>query len=333
MHFYAPLQPATPSRLGDLSLRSHEVALELVGSTIDHHAQAALAHEKATGSLPFSAQECITRLQNGIDAFKSHVSNPDNYLPGARENITARYRHADTKSLGKTIEERVAARLGAFERRGFAIDVDGTLTTDPAGYLETVLPGSQTAERLLKQLGREEFVKVFSLTWSSILKETPDLFTNGARQTDVVIRDGVEDFFTHVHEEKSEVQIVSANHWPFVSGVLGKIQTLKDARVWAVDHDSAVSTEKSYVVDHIAKTDTQTALIYIGDGHSDLSVVNAGPFQTSDVIACYFALEGGTFARELKTKKLPFFTYKSFYDISEKLAEIDALANSETIAA
>jgi 2-hydroxy-3-keto-5-methylthiopentenyl-1-phosphate phosphatase len=254
--------------------------------------------------------------QAQLASFRTFVADESNYAPDTSITIKQRYEQADRISGGESLDVRIARRLSQFPK-GISVktDVDGTLTKDPSDYLEKLIPGSMVAEPLLARYSRTSFPAVFSSTWFGLLDKSPDVFFSAGTQ--VPLREGVPEFFEWATPEIASVSVVSANFEPFVEGVMSQIPKAETVNLRAVNQWSVVVTDKGTLLTHLAKRSPDRAQFYIGDGTSDLEAITACEF-----IACYFALEGSSFAKALDEASLPYYTYRDFYDVKAKLEQL-----------
>lgn len=232
--------------------------------------------------------------------------------------IATEYIQADLETVGLSMEERAARRI-----RGKTLhvvsDFDGTITKDPEKYLTRLIPGSIVAEEYLHENGRESFPEIFPIAWAPSLDKDPATYREGGHQ--VELREGVNDLFKTMNEKGTKVTVLSANHHAFVEGGLDQLPDSKDVQVMAIRPDSILSTEKGGMLKFFAAEGGENeALVFIGDGASDLPTLDA-----KNVVSLYFALEGSTFAKQLEAKNATYFTYRDFKDIDVKLREIDAI--------
>jgi len=105
-------------------------------------------------------------------------------------------------------------------------------------------------------------------------------------------------------------------------GGLDKIPKAENISVFAVTENSIIPTAKGDLLTHLAQADPSKAVIYIGDGASDLPTI-----QARNLVASYFALDGSEFAKSLEHEDLPYFSYRNFLDIRLKLQKINNINN------
>jgi 2-hydroxy-3-keto-5-methylthiopentenyl-1-phosphate phosphatase len=275
------------------------------------------------------AQKLIRHRDQFRDLVRSH------YDSSIAESIQARYTNADQEVYAKfagaddeTIRrERVRARLATASADVFITDLDGTVTK--SGNLEFLMqhiPGSVYGEKLMQEEGRAEFPLAHARHWRPMLKHAPQAFHEAGSH--VVLREGTKETFAYLHLNGADVTVLSANFEPFVEGVMTQIPMSGEVKIIAVTPNSILSTDKGTIIKHYAQEFNDKAVIFAGDGDSDIPAVGdkadleEGNFLPSDVVACYFALEGGGFAKQLAEKGLPYLTYRKYGDIAVQLSEL-----------
>ncbi len=328
---FEPLGPRTNVGLGDLASLPPDIRTQIINSV------ASMAFEKRTAMDELRIQTEAQKLRAELIEFKSYVRNPNNYPPQASETIRRLYLEADNRNLGNNMETRVGTRLVAFERPHIVMDYDNTITdhnkpleklsgftsADPNDQLITLIPLSAIGEPLLKKIGRDNFAEAYATTWQFLLRDEKGRQAFRLNGENAPIREGVGRFLAYAKKDMhAELTVVSANFEPFVMGGLDKIPEAEGINVFAVRENSIIPTAKGDLLAHLAQRDPKKALIYIGDGASDLPTL-----QAQDLVACYFALEGTEFENALKEEKLPHFAYRDFNDVTMKLEQINKMRN------
>ena len=270
----------------------------------------------------------VAALVGVTERYRAYVQDETKYPKGAAGAILVNYPEAEVGQYERDQYALARVRLSRFSGKPTLIpDLDGTLTrsidpattfertglterVDPNDYLLRFMPGSSIAEPILKIKGRAAFPEVFVKTWQKVLEGSPRMFRDAASR--VQLRPGVNEFFASAKQDGANVTVLSANFLPFVQGVVNQIPDTDDVNVFAVTHDNLVATEKSLVIEDIAKADPSRPVIYLGDGSSDRNAVN--PF-----VAFYFALEGSEFATDLTDRGVVHFTYRDFNDVNRTL--------------
>lgn len=316
------LKPTTS--LGDLAQFSPDMRTHVLNAVLVE------AMKKRTTLDDLRVQEEAQRLKEKLTDFNIYVHNPNNYTAGARATIKRLYQEADDRTLGSNMDTRVAARVNPFEGTHVVMDYDNTISdndkpldfnplirTDSLDHLVTLIPGSAIAEPMLRDMGRDKFAEVYASVWQFFLKDEIGKRIFWDAGSHVPSREGVNSFFSYAKNKYFNLTIVSANFEPYVMGGLDRIPEANGVNVFAVKPDSIISTQKDDLLFHLAQKDPKSAILYVGDGASDLPALEA-----RDVIACYFALEGSKFADALSKNNLPHFTYKNFYAITSKLQQL-----------
>lgn len=310
-------------RTGDFNRLEHADAVYVINTCVKQMHDV-LSTEEA---IPV-VESRVSKLLETTGAFRAYVQDESKYPHSARNTIINRYSTADAETDQKDVFNWAQARLSKFAAKPTLIpDLDGTLTqsVDPAttlgpsglaervnaeDYLLKFMPGSSVAEPILKVKGRGAFPEVFVKTWQKVLEAGARTFYDAAEQ--VKLRPGAEEFFARAKQDNINVTVLSANFFPFVKGVVDKIPDTQEVGVLAVTPDNLIATEKSLVLEDIAKANPDSPVIYLGDGSSDRNAINS-------FVAVYFALENSEFASELKGQNKPFFTYRSFDDVNRTL--------------
>lgn len=315
-----PLSPESPYQgisLGDLEHRDFDTTLHVINQMAQTYLNASLREE------PTHIAERTQALEEQITQFRTYEANPAHYAPEAGF-IAPRFTQNELGiSQDADMETRVAARLLDLDLH-IVTDLDGTITDDPTQYLDKI-PGSRIAEPLLAEKGRDSFAEVHTRVWQPILRDAPTLFEKAGKHAP--LRKGVDRFFEYATERELKQTVLSANFEPFVHSVITKIPTAEYVSIYAVTADSITSTDKGTMIRHLAKTYPKRAVIFIGDGSSDIPSLEAEQY-----VACYFALEDSSFAKALKERNLPHFTYRDFDDIRLQLSRLDKKAQQELAA-
>ena len=312
---------------GDLAHMSQEGVRAVVDHATELFSEAVLRHVGEFGQLPDHIKRHVDGLHAGINSFAEMVKDSSNYPLGAREIIAFRNNLARSKSADSVsvIAERLSHSKGAI----FVIDVDGTLTIDPDSYLRTHVPGGRIAE---PRIDKEGIISVLPQTRADFVRDLPGVYYSVGRDPNYVkIRLGVREFFAGDHGIPGvSHNILSASFEPFVRGVLDQAGAgqSKDLTVWAVTHNNVVPTAKSLVVQHIALSNPDKAIFYLGDGSSDASVVLP---EAAELVAGYFALNRGSFERELKANRLPHVSYSNMFDVIGALRQAQSISKENTV--
>lgn len=239
--------------------------------------------------------------------------------------VQERNTREDIESIGKSNIERIAARIAAVNKVRFLIDVDGTLTSNPNYYLWETIPWGAIAEPQIQKEGQEKMIEIYVKTKLPFLKDAGTMFKEaGQKSEEVKIRRGVNNFFAGVNGPNSEYQIVSANFLPFIQGVLEQVPNAKQAgiKIWSVTERNAIALEKESIIRHVAQSNPDRAVIYIGDGSTDLPALMP---KAAELVAGYFALKDSVFEKELKERSIPYLPYEDFDDVVRHLQYLVSL--------
>lgn len=317
---------------GDLAERDFHTKLAVLNHATGIYYEAILRHQETYGELPPVVIKKIEALKSGVDEFRSYVDNPNNYPDQAAQIIKERNINRDFESVGKSNIERIAARLAAADNKvKFLIDADGTLTKNPDYYLLKTIPGGEIAEPQIQKAGRREMIDMYVQTKLVLLEDASSAFEEaGQRGKEVEIREGVNEFFAGAHGLDAEYEIVSADFLPFVTGVLKQVPNASHAGITmrTVTDEDVTAIDKESVIRHVAQSSSHQAIIYIGDGSSDLPALQP---KAAELVAGYFALKGSIFEKELTEKDLPFLPYENFDDINTSLQQISAINASRNL--
>jgi len=222
---------------------------------------------------------------------------------------------ADSEMKGKTPQERLQARMSKFPNGVvYVFDMDNTITDhsqqvkEMDGLVDPHLLGSKVLDPHIGE-NREYFPEAYAAGWQQLVKEHPKTFADGGRMA--TMREGMPDLLDKLSsKENNRVTVLSSNFRPFVDVVMGKIPGSEKFRVLSLNEKSVVPTSKGDMLKHIALQNPDKALVYVGDGGSDIPTLEA-----SGVVAGYFALEGSSFKQSLDKRGLVNFGYKKGQDI------------------
>src|SRR5260221_1806850 len=193
-------------------------------------------------------------------------------------------------------------------------------------YLMPNVPGSEVLEQHFLDYGRDNFARPFIENIQPYLKSHPELFHEGGRNA-VVLRKGVVEFFTSLARKQTQRTILSANFKPFIEGGLydTPLRYDKGLRIIAITHDDISSKDKDTALKLLAADNPNNAIIYIGDGASDMKAAIAFKHHA---IAGIFAFKDSDFDRELSTQEppIPHLTYTDFNEIGIQLQQAQYLA-------
>lgn len=315
------INPEATRLQGDFAHFNHSTKLYLINKALgqygDNYKEALTSdngvREKALERKAYVSAE-VAKLQGQLADYREFV---DRFPAEVKERVTGRYAKAKA-SLPEDapMNDKIAARLAEFNGVQIIADVDKTITLHDK-YLPNI-PGSHHAEKEIKEKGRDIFPEALVRYWREAMIVDPEAFADVGRNAP--LRPGVPEFFKRAKESGVKADVLSANFMPLVEGVLEQIPDAEGANVWAVTHNNVIATDKGTVLKHNALMDPEKAVIFIGDGNSDIPALEA-----ASTVAVYFALDGSSFAKELEDKKLPYITYRDFNDINVKLEELGVL--------
>lgn len=305
----APTWDGPDLSTGDFAFMPHEH----VAHVINYAAQLQwIASEQPQNRATIKTR--VGLLKANLTRVDAYTQNPANYTKGARETISDKLGKDAENPDPRTNLSRARERLRRFSGRPIIIsDLDGSMTTNPGDYLRPYIPGSRQAEDLLEVLTRERFVEVFAGTWQPLLKQCPRLFKVVANK--VKIREGVSDTIEFARANELKFAVLSANFMPFVLGTLERIPGAEDILTIAVTPETTIADEKYLALRHLALSNPDRPLIYIGDGTSDIKAI-------TPEVAVFFGLEDASFAEVLKERGLTYFTYSSYHDVTQTLSQI-----------
>lgn len=297
-----PRSMSPSTSLGDLAWRRPEESSAIINSALQGYVnnRNGLTPNVDLDSEMFLRQ--ITDFKRTIGLRVQNEASP----------IQDTYRQADIKAIGKSTQEHLNLRLGK-KKLNLVLDSDGTLTTNDRDYLK-ISPGNGVGDRLLDALGRDKFYDVFASTWRMPLQMYPSLFYTVGKER-AKLRPGVTEFIKVANEKVIPLTILSANFEPLVQGILDQIEGSETASLLAVTPDSILSTEKGACLNQLALNNPDNAVIFIGDGSSDIPAIEA-----RENIGWFFAPEGSKFAQELERQKVRHHsTFTDFYNIISQL--------------
>jgi 2-hydroxy-3-keto-5-methylthiopentenyl-1-phosphate phosphatase len=262
------------------------------------------------------------RLVREIRDFRQSIARK--YNATIAHGILQKYKEADQKSLALNLDKdgKVKERVEKFNGIQIISDFDGTMSTDPKEYLDRLIPGNALVDPYLEQYGREILPLMHVLAWQRALREDPEYFLEGGKRTP--LRRGVNEFLQYAREKNIPVTIVSTGFMPFLKGAMTQLPDSEQVKLIGVSAESIVSSDKGTVIADLAQGSLDRATIFIGDGSTDRPALDA-----RDMIACYFALEGSGFAKQLEAfnkqarekgeSKVIYYTYNDFTDIHKRV--------------
>lgn len=274
----------------------------------------------------------VDRLRAEVAEFEGSVITPEAMIE--RKKIAEKYQEADAATVGMTREEQVAARIAMFANGGIEIvsDYDNTITDESqirkVNGVKPGHPGAVVADEVLGKhkdaLGfGDAYAGLYPPSFQRVAREFPEAFFENGRTTP--LREGAPEFFQFLKAADIPMLFASANLEYTIWGTLSRFPHSEDVRVWSITPDSITAVAKGAVIATEAIENPEKAIVYMGDGESDVPSLEA-----RDVVAAYFALEGSQFARDLEAAGVLYFTYESLTDVSDKLREIYSLVDKNT---
>lgn len=263
-----------------------------------------------------AVQTEVDILHSGVKLLRDTVSSPR-----AKTDLQLRkLRHdlADVQTEGQSTTEQIAKRLTQFKGPLVVItDADNTLS-DHTGLnkkngIDPHLLGSAIADPYLGK-ERENFPEAFVSVWQPLLREHAEIFAEGGKKTP--LREGVNELGQFLADHTT-TYVNSTNFEPYIKALLARITGGDTFIPHAVTEDDFTAIDKGNVIKLLALLHPESAIIYQGDGSSDLPTLEA-----SDAVAGYLALEGSTFAQQLEERNIPHMTYRTSHDSKAALEQV-----------
>lgn len=324
--------------LGDLQDREHPTRIEVLNNA---WSQTALEiDELLSGHYP----EVPPHLQNSVETAQSlrdklkEFSQQNSFPSEVSAHMNSLMHNADESTQNASQETKAAVRIANFDKIHLVADHDGTWTdlkgelrvngtgfVPDENYLPHLIPLSAHAEKLLKKHGRNAFPEIYAALWQPALKDPLGyhLFWDGGRHTP--LRPGASELVQFTDKIGAKLTFVSQNFEPFVQGSLEQTPSPNPMDIVAITPDNINTFDKSAVLHVLAKHGPKAAIIFMGDGQTDDSVIEA---YRNGIVAAIFALEGEGFDRRLTQEEIPHFTFRNLHDIRTKLEEILELSSN-----
>lgn len=278
------------------------------------------SHVQRRGLLP-SHQRRAGELRQGIQEKQALLAH--NETQQRLEGVTDKISKARALPYS-TSEELFANTLAAFNDFLFISDRDGSMTQIVKSEKEYLLPhgpGSVPLEYHLDTYGRESLPEAFAQYVQPLLRRHPEVFYNAGRHAGK-LRDGVVELFTWLKKRGTPRRILSANWGELVRGGLAHTPLAHDDNlvIHAVEHNDMTATDKSTALQLVAADNPQNVIVYVGDGLSDMKVVDA---YKKGVIGWIFAWKDSPFDRELTAHGIIHSTYTNYHEIQLELERAD----------
>lgn len=280
-----------------------------------HHQEVALAIAAQYAEMMQQVDSLEKSLHNGLSASGEWIET--------RQALSDAYVAELEKEVGSDEYKYflAAGRIATTPTEAIlpVMDFDNTMTDGDAHIKH--LP-TKSMELLLKQYTREAFPLLTLITTHRVLMRDTYWFREVGKNQ-VRFRPGVREFLSQSAKYTKDEQlpiILSANYEEVIIGALEQLpQAHEQVAYLAVTTHSILSTVKDKALQYLARKHNQKAVVFIGDGSSDLPALQAG-----NNVAFYFALEGCSFEAACKEHGVLYFPYRDFQDIQETLDKIYA---------
>lgn len=232
--------------------------------------------------------------------------------------VRERQRQGELSAQRNDWEGQIATKIRQFEGIQVVSDLDNTITDHSKikkeGPVDPTLLGSALADSLIGS-DRRYFPEAFAAIWESLIRDYGNVFYEGGQNAP--LRDGMGELLRSLAGNQVRVSILSTNFLPFVAGCLDQIGVRQSVIINAAKEGDITASAKGDMLKWLALTNPKKALLYFGDGATDLPTLEA-----KEAVSGYFALEGSTFARELQENNIPHLTYRTGDDIRHALAQV-----------
>ena len=182
------------------------------------------------------------------------------------------------------------------------------MSEDPENYLFRLIPANELADPIMTEHGRDILPLMHSLYWQPLLQENADHFYAAGQYTP--LRKGVNEFMEFDDKNRIPLTILSTGFVPFLRGAMSQLTASEGIDLIGVTDNSVWSSDKGTIVRDFAQSDKNRAVFFLGDGSTDVPALEA-----KDMIACYFALAGSSFERQLQKEGALYYPYQDFNDI------------------
>jgi len=300
-----------------------------LAKNVAHPADIARYHSGDTSALSPGIHAEVQRLQALNDVIIR--ANQSLRVQANLERMRSLIHAADQQAEGADLHTQVAARLAMFGGRIHHIfDYDNTIS-DYQGQsthdmFRTKFPVSEWAELMLtaNTPDREIFNTLFAAGWQPAHKQYPELFEGAANL--IPIREGADEYFEYLGESSgARATILSGSFEPFVSKSLDRIPHAKGIPVRAVPMNgpTIASIRKGVVIEELVSQYPDEAIIYYGDGESDIPALEA-----QSQIALFVVLQGCKFHDAVVKEGALHIPFNNFTEVRLKMAHIQGLAQN-----
>ena len=322
--------PSDPLRVLDHGARVSE-ANDWLARHVADPANIARYHAGDTNALSPDLHAEVQRLRE----LNEEIANA-NQAPQVKANLESmrlRIVAADRQNEGADSLTRAAARISQFDRVHHIFDFDNTIS-DYRGVsthemFRRKFPASDKAELMLNSCApdREIFNTLLAAAWQPALRQFPDLFEDAAGL--IPIREGVDEYFKYLTESPgAQATILSGSFEPFVRKSMEAIPNAQSVPILAVpiEGPTIASIKKGVVIEGLVAQDPGTAIVYYGDGESDVPSLEA-----QGQIALFVVLRGSKFHRAVDEAGALHVPFNDFREVRAKMAHIQALAQQHRL--
>lgn len=340
----------------DVATLIHTLVTDLKGHLHADSGFNAFLRDGNLNHLSEASRKRLTELREDISQLEAIIDSSESRE--TLENIAVTYDAADTltrnlvyKQRGEepTKAEYLGGRIAAMGGNILVIsDIDNTGTEervfrgkgeDPT--LNSLLPWSLIFDKEMKmardsssnpeQAELDVFDATLATASGDIMANLKELFELGALATP--IREGELEFHQQLADSNVPVAFVSMGAEPsalvFAERFGYNTQGKPKAEVHAISPSSVRASRKRLLINLLSIQNKDKAVIYVGDGGSDVGAVDAADPATRSgaEIAGALALRNGSFAKGLETKStnsgktIPYATYNNGF---EKIAFINS---------
>ena len=268
--------------------------------------------------------------QYDADIFAAQVALESKTNVQALSTVRQKYQVADEKfhenfksgdeNSEEAMIERTARRVLEFSGLQAGSDWDMTMTSS-TWYL-ALLPPFLQFEDYLAQNGREALPLVMARYAKEALVQFEKLYQRVGGV--IPLRPGVQEFFKLTKDMGVPLSILSANFRPIVVGGLGQIPVSNRDHLVALtglQTNSILAAHKDITAAQRIVSNPDLAQLLFLDGLSDTCSLE-GPAENT--AAAVFVLENTEFVNVVRSKGLPFFTFRDFHNVNETVLKIIA---------
>jgi 2-hydroxy-3-keto-5-methylthiopentenyl-1-phosphate phosphatase len=264
--------------------------------------------------LEFSVYESAQRQRRCLERLNKYVTSPE--VESSIRKRSEIHNKADTLTKNSSYGEQIIGRFNQYSEIQIVCDMDNTITDHSKqpkqGLVDHHLLGSAVFDPHLGP-DRKYFPEVFAAGWQKLVTNYPEVFAHGGKLA--VFRDGMPELLEELSQnQNTHVIILTNNFKPYVKQVLSRIPGSEKFRSISITNNHILSTAKGDVLKVIAHKYPERALVYIGDGSSDIPTLSA-----KEVVAGYCALKDSSFEKELRQNNLVHVSYNTGHDLKHIL--------------